>query len=78
MLTEFKNRRGYDLTTYMPCLAGRVVGNSGISDGILWDFRRTFADMFAENHYAVLTEYLNKHLYLINKLSSHIRPSQIF
>ena len=60
MLTEFKNRRGYDLTPFLPCLSGRVVGNSDISDRVLWDFRRTLADMFAENHYAVLTEFLNK------------------
>jgi hypothetical protein len=60
MLTEFKTRRGYDLTPFLPCLSGRVVGNSEISDRILWDFRRTLADMFAENHYKVLTEYLNR------------------
>jgi hypothetical protein len=60
MLDEFKKRRGYDLTPFLPCLAGRVLGNSDVSDRILWDFRRTLADMFAENHYAVLTEFLNK------------------
>ena len=60
MLTEFKTRRGYDLTPFLPCLSGRVMGNSDISDRVLWDFRRTLADMFAENHYAVLTEFLNK------------------
>lgn len=60
MLTEFKNRRGYDLRPFLPCLAGRVVKNGDVSDRVLWDFRRTLADMFAENHYAVLTDYLNK------------------
>jgi len=60
MLSEFKNRRGYDLTPFLPCLSGYVVGNSEISDRVLWDFRRTLADMFAENHYAVLTEFLNR------------------
>jgi hypothetical protein len=57
---EFKNRRGYDLTPFLPCLSGRVVGTSAISDRVLWDFRRTLADMFAGNHYAVLTAFLNK------------------
>jgi len=60
MLAEFKKRRGYDLTPFLPCLAGRVVQNSSISDRVLWDFRRTLADMFAENHYGTITEYLNK------------------
>jgi len=60
ILNEFKKRRGYDLTPFLPALAGRVMRSSEISDRILWDFRRTLADMFAENHYAILTEYLNK------------------
>jgi hypothetical protein len=60
MLKEFTARRGYDPVPYMPCMAGRVVGNSDISDRFLWDFRRTLADMFAENHYKAITEYLHK------------------
>jgi hypothetical protein len=60
MLAEFKNRRGYDLLPFLPCFSGRVVGSSEISDRVLWDFRRTLADMFAENHYAVLKELYNK------------------
>lgn len=60
MLTEFRKRRGYDLSPYLPCLSGRVVGSGTISDRVLWDFRRTLADMFAENHYKVLTDYLNR------------------
>lgn len=60
MIGEFTSRRGYDLVPFLPCLAGRIVGNSDVSDRVLWDFRRTLADMFAENHYGVLTEFLNK------------------
>lgn len=60
MLGEFKLRRGYDLTPYLPCLSGYVVGDSDISDRVLWDFRRTLADMFAENHYGVLSESLHE------------------
>src|SRR5450759_1949474 len=43
MLTEFKKRRGYDLAPFLPCLSGHVMGNSDISDRVLWDFRRTLA-----------------------------------
>jgi len=60
MIEEFTSRRGYDPTPYLPCLTGRVVGSSEISDRFLWDFRRTLADMFAENHFKVITEYLHK------------------
>ncbi len=60
MIEEFTTRRGYNPTPYLPCLAGRVVGSSDISDRFLWDFRRTLADMFAENHFGVITDYLHK------------------
>ncbi|GGF09503.1 glycosyl hydrolase [Hymenobacter cavernae] len=60
MLPEFQKRRGYDLTPYLPVLAGRVVGSAEISDRVLWDFRRTLVDMFAENHYGTVTDYLHK------------------
>jgi hypothetical protein len=60
MLTEFSKRRGYDPTPFLPVLTGRVVKNSDVSDRFLWDFRRTLADMFAENHFSVVTDYMRK------------------
>lgn len=60
MLGEFRRRRGYDPVPYLPALAGRVVGSAEVSDRFLWDFRRTLADMFAENHYGAATEFLSK------------------
>ena len=59
MIEEFAERRGYDPTPYLPCLTGRVIESSEISDRFLWDFRRTLADMFAENHFKTITEYLH-------------------
>jgi hypothetical protein len=60
MIAEFERRRGYDPTRYLPALAGRVVGNAQTSERFLWDFRRTLADMFAENHYAAMSERLHR------------------
>lgn len=60
MLSEFRRRRGYDPRPYLPALAGRVVGSNEVSDRFLWDFRRTLADMFAENHYGAATEFLHR------------------
>lgn len=60
MISEFKKRRGYDPTPFLPVMAGRVVQSAEVSDRFLWDFRRTLVDMFAENHYGVVTEFLNK------------------
>ena len=60
MLGEFRRRRGYDPLPYLPALAGRVVGSAEVSDRFLWDFRRTLADMYAENHYGAATEFLHR------------------
>ena len=60
MIAQFQKRRGYDPTPYLPVLAGRVVGSSEISDRFLWDFRRTLADMLAENHYGTMAELLRQ------------------
>jgi hypothetical protein len=60
MIPEFMRRRGYDPTPFLPAMTGKIVGNPEISDRFLWDFRRTLADMFAENHFSVVTEYLRK------------------
>ena len=51
MIAEFTRRRGYDPLPWMPVLAGRVVESAAASDRFLWDFRKTIADLIAENHY---------------------------
>lgn len=51
---EFLRRRGYDPTKYLATLTGRVVGNGEITERFLWDFRRTLADLFAENYSGTL------------------------
>jgi alpha-L-rhamnosidase len=60
MVTQFRARRGYDPTPYLPALAGRVVESAEVSDRFLWDFRRTLVDMFAENHYGTAAEFFRK------------------
>ena len=46
---EFRRRRGYAMRPYLAALAGHVVENAEVTERFLWDFRRTVADMFAEN-----------------------------
>ena len=58
MLAEFRQRRGYDPTPYLPVLTGRVVASAEVSDRFLWDFRRTITDMVAENFYGTMDELL--------------------
>ena len=51
MIVQFKKRRGYDPTPWMPVLAGEVVENSEASDRFLWDLRKTISDLIADEHY---------------------------
>ena len=51
MLVQFKKRRGYDPTPWMPVLAGEVVESSEASDRFLWDLRKTISDLIADEHY---------------------------
>ena len=41
-------------------LAGRVVESADVSDRFFWDFRRTLADMFAENFYGTMDSELKQ------------------
>ncbi len=56
MLSEFKRRRGYDPTPYLPALTGAAVNSPADSDRFLWDFRKTVGELFAENHYGTVAE----------------------
>ena len=49
---EFLARRGYDLKRYLPVMAGYVVGSPRESNAVLYDVRRTIADLIADNYYA--------------------------
>ncbi|KGO85941.1 hypothetical protein Q765_14020 [Flavobacterium rivuli WB 3.3-2 = DSM 21788] len=51
MPEEFKMRRRYDITAYLPALTGRIVGSTENTDKFLYDFRRTCADMMADNYH---------------------------
>ena len=61
MIAEFTRRRGYDMRPWLPVLTGRVVDSAEASDRFLWDFRRTIADLTAENHYDEIGTVLHEH-----------------
>jgi hypothetical protein len=60
LIPEFQRRRGYNPVPWLPVLAGFIIGSAGESDRFLWDFRRTIADMVAENHFGVINSYVQK------------------
>lgn len=57
---EFKHYRKYDLKNYLPVIAGHVVDNIDVTHAFLADFRKTLADLVANNHYARFAEYAHK------------------
>jgi len=60
MIAQFKKRRGYDPTPWMPVLAGFVVESAESSDRFLWDFRKTIGDLIADEHYGQLEATLHE------------------
>ncbi len=51
LLGEFQRLRGYDPSPWLPTLTGVVVSSPEETDKFLWDFRRTIAELLAQNHY---------------------------
>ncbi len=39
MLSEFRERRGYDAHLWLPALTGAVIENPAATNRFLWDFR---------------------------------------
>jgi hypothetical protein len=60
MLAQFKELRGYDATPWLPVLTGRIVESTEASDRFLWDFRKTIADLIANEHYGQLEKTLHE------------------
>ncbi len=51
---EFAARRGYDPAPWWPALTGILVGGAAASDRFLYDYRRTLAELLAEQYYGTL------------------------
>ncbi len=53
---EFQRRKGYDMTPYLPVLAGMIVDNRDISNRFLHDYRMTIGDCIADNYYGTFSD----------------------
>ena len=75
ILEEFQMRRGYDPHPWLPALTGIVIKSAADTDKFLWDFRRTIAQLLAENHYGEIADELHRNDmgYYSEALESH-RP----
>ena len=56
---EFQKRRGYDLTPYLPVIAGVKMGDADTRARVLRDYKLTISDLIAENHYSHLKKIAN-------------------
>ncbi len=56
----FKKRRGYDMHSYLPVLAGHIVGSREISNRFLEDYRLTVCDLIAEENYQLVNTLADK------------------
>lgn len=56
MIEEFKSRRGYDPTPWLPALTGILIGDAARSDRFLWDFRKTLMELMSDAHYGQVAE----------------------
>jgi hypothetical protein len=61
MIQEFTRRRGYSPIPWLPVLAGHIVQSAKASDRFLWDFRKTIADLTADEHYGEVEASLKQH-----------------
>ncbi|HWJ25280.1 MAG TPA: glycosyl hydrolase [Flavisolibacter sp.] len=51
---EFQKRRGYDLLSYLPAMAGIPVESADISEKFLHDVRQTISELIVDNFYGTL------------------------
>jgi len=57
----FRRARGYDLTPWLPVIAGRIVGDRDRSNRFLADLRKAIAELVAEQHYAAFASLASQH-----------------
>jgi hypothetical protein len=61
MQDEFKSRRMYDLTLFLPVFDGYTVMSPDITSRFRFDYRQTLSDLIIDNHYAKAREICRNH-----------------
>jgi alpha-L-rhamnosidase len=59
--STFKARRGYDITPWLPAVAGEIIGSPAETEKFLYDFRQTLAELMAEAHYQTVAHVAHEH-----------------
>jgi hypothetical protein len=55
-LEEFRKRRGYDLTPFLPILNGGRVDNEQTTERVMFDFRKTQGELLVDAYYRAAVE----------------------
>ncbi|HYG23228.1 MAG TPA: glycosyl hydrolase [Verrucomicrobiae bacterium] len=63
---KFLQYRGYDVTPWLPVLAGRIINSREDSNRFLHDFRRTLGDLAVAEHYTPFRDWAHRHGILIH------------
>lgn len=50
-LEEFRKRRQYDLTRYLPALTGSQIQDESTTERVLYDYRKTQGELLVDNYY---------------------------
>ena len=50
MAQAFQRARGYELTPWLPALAGEIIGSADATEAFLYDWRETIGELFAANY----------------------------
>lgn len=58
MMEEFRDRKGYELTKWLPALTGMILDSADDTERFLFDWRRSIGEMIAEYHYDLQNEIL--------------------
>ena len=77
MFEEFKARRGYDLHTWLPVLAGDTIGSKERSEAFTRDWEKTIGELIKEN-YDQLTEIAQKDYGMKGRYSESHEAGRVF
>ena len=58
---EFLKRRGYDMTPWLPVIAGKILNSREESNRFLFDYRKTLGELAIDNHYKLFSEGAHRH-----------------
>lgn len=59
-VTDFKEQNGYDIIKWIPVLCGETIGSTQLSEGFLYDFRKTIASLIEKKYYKHFSEWCHK------------------